>query len=116
MTLSLSVSLAGSSGSTCSPVQAANDAEAGRYWRSIPNQSFVQARDREATCRNTFEIDLLSGVITTTATTVRRNKRHHNGEGEQAVRSTNFFRKTRKNDLPLDLAPQETKPATSWSS
>ena len=65
---------------------------------------------------DTFEIDLLSGVITTTATTVRRNKRHHNGEGELEVRSTKFFRKTRKNDLPSDLAPQETKPATSRSS
>ena len=65
---------------------------------------------------DTFEIDLLSGVITTTATTVRRNKRHHNGEGEHEVRSTKFFLKTRKNDLPSDLSPQETKPATSRTS
>ena len=46
---------------------------------------------------DTFEIDLLSAVITTTATTVKRNKRNHNGQGEQAVRSeTNFSAKRAK--------------------
>ena len=42
---------------------------------------------------DTFEIDLLSGVIstTTTATTVRRNKRHHSGQAELAVRNVPIF-------------------------
>ena len=43
-----------------------------------------------------FEIDLLSGVITT-ATTVRRNKRHPIGQGEHAVRNEpNFSAKRAK--------------------
>ena len=36
---------------------------------------------------DTFEIDLLSGVITKTTTTVRRNKCHHIGQAEHEVRN-----------------------------
>ena len=100
MTLSLSLSLAGSSSSTCSPFQASADAEAGLYWRSIPNQSVgeapscicVQARDREATCRRHRNRP-------------RKRGRHHNDLAEPFQRfiaeesgekSTKIFRKTRE--------------------
>ena len=79
-------------------VSTSADAEAGLYWRSIPNQSVGEATTSkpEKQRAGDFVIDLLSGVITTT-TTVRRNKRHHIGQAEQAVRNvTNFSAKRAK--------------------
>ena len=82
------------------PFQASADAEAGLYWRSIPDQSgeeatsFIgsQARDREDTCQKHRYRP-------------RKRGRHHNGQAEHFQRfiveesgekSTKKFRKTRE--------------------
>ena len=51
-----------------------------------------------------FVIDLVSGVITTT-TTVRRNKRHHIGQAEQAVRNEPNISAKRAKSPPMGPRP-----------